>query len=349
MVRSWLKRESLWLIGLGVVGLAVIILLWSEGGFSDAATAWEILANVLVTLVGEYPDQPKTILGQVFQLILLLLGTFVFGAIVGKFSSFFVTQALLQEKNMQVFRDHIIVCNWNEKAPAVIHQLLQGNQKHPRDIVVISAAEIAQKTDFDGHKYVHFVQADPTHHATLQKLCAPQAKAVILLADEETQGPDEKNALIALAIKHLEQNPGNQRNIHVVAELVQLDRYRHLKEAGVDEMVSAREYSSGIIAQSALFKNMSVVYQQLLTYTDDTNEFYFIEPGNYPVGWQGLSFGELAQAVARCGQPEQPLILVGIRRGNGDILLNPKRSQFQRLAPDDTLIIMAFQSVERLE
>ncbi|APB35206.1 Ion transport 2 domain protein [Gloeomargarita lithophora Alchichica-D10] len=348
MARSGFKLESLWLIGLGMVGVVVVILLWSEGGFADPATAWEVFTNILITLVGEYPDKPKTILGQIFQLLLLLFGTFIFGAIVGKFSSFFVTQALLQEENMQVFNDHIIVCNWNEKAPTVIHQLLQGNQQHPRHIVVISASEIPQKAEFASQMHVHFVQADPTHHATLQKFSASQAKAVILLADEETQGPDEKNALIALAIKHLEQDSNICKNIHVVAELVNFERYRHLKEAGVDEMVSVRDYSSGIIAQSALFKNMSVVYQQLLTYTDDTNEFYFMEPGNYPVSWQGLSFAELTQNVARFGQPEQPLILVGIRRGNGDILLNPKRSQFQRLAPDDTLIIMAFQVVERL-
>ncbi len=348
MTRSGFKLESVWLIGLGMVGAVGMMLFWSEGGFTDPATAWEIVTNVLITLVGEYPDKPKTIPGQIFQLLLLLFGTFIFGALVGKFSSFFVTQALLQEKNMRVFNDHIIVCNWNEKAPAVIHQLLQGNQKQPRDIVVISASEIPQKTEFASQIHVHFIQADPTRHATLQKFFASQAKAIILLADEDTQGPDEKNALIALAIKHLEQNPSSQPNIHVVAELVQLDRYRHLKEAGVDEMVSAREYSSGIIAQSALFKNMSVVYQQLLTYTDDTNEFYFIEPGNYPASWQGLSFAELTQRVSRFNQPEQPLILVGIRRGNGDILLNPKRSQFQQLAPDDTLIVMAFQNIDRL-
>jgi len=145
LVLRKIPRDTLWVIGLGMVGAVVGILLWSEGGFADPATAWEIITNVLITLVGEYPDKPKTILGQVFQLLLLLFGTFIFGALVGKFSSFFVTQALLQEKNMQVFNDHIIICNWNEKAPAVIHQLLQGNQKQPRDIVVISASEIPQK------------------------------------------------------------------------------------------------------------------------------------------------------------------------------------------------------------
>ncbi len=348
MSRSGVKLKSVGTIGLGIFGAVVVMLLWSEGGFADPATAWEIFTNVLITLVGEYPDKPKTILGQIFQLLLLLFGTFTFGALVGKFSSFFVTQALLKEKKMQIFNNHIIVCNWNEKAPVVIQQLLQGDQKQPRDIVVISASEIPRKAEFESQVHVHFFQADPTHHATLEKFFAPQAKAIILLADEDTQGPDEKNALIALAIKHLEHRPQSHQNIHVVAELVRLERYRHLKEAGVDEMVSAREYSSGIIAQSALFKNMSVVYQQLLTYTEDTNEFYFIEPGNYPVSWQGLSFGELTQQVTRFAQPEQPLILVGIRRGNGDILLNPKRSQFQHLAPDDTLIIMAFQNIDRL-
>ncbi|MEN9253359.1 MAG: NAD-binding protein [Gloeomargarita sp. SZTDM-1c_bins_89] len=347
----WVERpkEFPWPVALALLAGIVGVLLWSEGGFTAPAVAWDIVTNALITLLGEYPDKPRTLIGQVFQLLLLLFGTLVFGAIVGKFSSFFVTQALWQEKAMQTFCDHIIICNWNEKAPAVVHQLLEGTRRNPRDILVISASDIPQKADFADEPHVHFVQADPTHHATLRKYHAHQARAVILLADEDTPGPDEKNVLIALAIKHLEVEPHLPQNIHVVAELVKLDRYRHLKEAGVDEVVSAQTYSAGMIAQSALFRNMSVVYQQLLTYSDDTNEFYFIEPGNYPASWRGLTFVELSQQVARCSQPEQPIMLVGIRRGDGRIVLNPKLSQFPALAADDTLIVMAFQTITHLE
>ena len=327
----------------------IILLLWSEGAFGSREAAWELLENSIIVLMGEYPDKPRTFAGQILQLILLVFGTFVFGAIVGRISSFFVTRALQQEKVVKQFKDHIIICNWNEKASGIVHQLLEANKRNPRDIVIISASIVENQDDFEDREDVFFIQADPTHHATLEKFQTPQAKAVILLADEDTEGPDEKNALIALAIKHLEQIPGQQKNIHVVGELVKLERYRHLKEAGVDEVISARDYSSGIIAQSAVFQQMSVVYQQLLTYSDDSNEFYFIEPGNYPESLLGMTFVELSQWMSdyRSSHLENPPLLIGIKRG-GEILLNPKRNQFDRLSVGDSLIVMAFHNIERI-
>jgi voltage-gated potassium channel len=117
MTRSGFKLESPWLLGLAMVGVALVTLLWSEGGLADPTTAWEIFTNllitlgftnILITLVREYPDKTRTILGQVFELLLLLSGTFIFGALIGKFSSLFVTQALLEEKKMRIFNNHLI-------------------------------------------------------------------------------------------------------------------------------------------------------------------------------------------------------------------------------------------------
>jgi voltage-gated potassium channel len=328
----------------GLIGL----LMWSEGAFVSREATWDSLENALISLMGEYPDKPKTTSGRVAQLLLLVFGTFTFGAIVGKVSSVFVTHALVKEKALKQFSDHIIICNWNEKAPFILHQLLEGHRRHPRDIVIISASMVGDRSTFEELSNVYFVQADPTHHATLEQLRAPHAKSVILLADEDTEAPDEKNALIALAIKHLEQIPGQRTDIHVVGELVNWDRRRHLKEAGVDELVAARDYSSGIIAQSAIFRNMSVVYQQLLTYSDDSNEFYFIEPGCYPLHLHDKSFNELSQWIGEysASREDNPLLLVGIKRKNGEILLNPKLSHFDRLAPSDSLIVMAFRRVD---
>jgi|GEM_PF-1738729 len=338
-------------IGIFLVLASVItLLLWSEGAWVSGKKTWTVLENALITLMGEYPDKPHTFTGQILQLLLLVFGTFAFGAIVGKVASVFVTQALAQEKWVKAFRDHIIICNWNEKAPAIVHQLLATNQKHPRDIVVISAAAIEAPLDFETNPHVHFIQADPTHHATLEALQAAQAKAVILLADRGTEGPDAKNALIALAIKHLEQTPRQIKDIHVISELVDLSRRRHLKEAGVDEVISSQDYSSGIIAQSAMFRNMSVVYQQLLNYTHDSNEFYFITPGQYPAIFEGKTFMELSHWLSNYNavHVDNPLLLLGIKRANGEILLNPKQSQFERLAADDTLIVMAFQAIDHI-
>ena len=136
----------------------------------------------------------------------------------------------------------------------------------------------------------------------------------------------------------------------MIAELVNLDRRRHLQEAGVDEVVSARDYSSGIIAQSAIFRNMSVVYQQLLTYSDDSNEFYFIQPGNYPSELLGKRFPELGTWISdySAKHPNNPILLLGVKRGDGTILLNPKPSHFDHLEEEDSLIVMAFRNIERI-
>jgi voltage-gated potassium channel len=345
-----LKRLLVCLAVLVVLVCLVALLYWAEQTLAPDVGFWSVLENTIIVLMGEYPDKPSSVLGRIAQLALLVFGTLMFGAVVGKMSSFFVTHALWKEKAMKSFKDHIVICNWNSKAPGIIRQLLDANQETPRDIVVVSTSQTDPKQEFAGKEGIYFIQDDPTHHAVLQKLNASSAKAIILLADKQSAEPDDKNALIALAIKHLEQSPGQEKDIHVVAELVNQERRRHLLEAGVDEVVSGRDYSSGIIAQSALFRNMSQVYQNLLTYSGDTNELYFIEPHHYPVSFLGLSFAELCQRVcqANANTAENPLLLLGVKRGNGKILLNPQKHSFTELLADDSLIVMAFHYVDQV-
>ena len=335
---------------IGLVAALILLLAFAEGAFSGDGSLWGVLEGAIITLMGEYPDPATTSSGRLVQLLLLASGTLVLGTIVGKISSLFVTHALQRDVSMKKFSDHIIICNWNNKAPSVIRQLAVSAGDESRDIVVVSSSEIREKNDFEDCETVHFVREDPSHHAVLSSLNATRAKSVILLADPESSGPDEKNALIALAVKHLEQSPERDLDIHVVAELIQPDRRRHLHEAGVDEVVMFQDYSSGILAQSALFHNMSVVYQRLLTYSDDTNEIYFIEPGAYPASYAGKSFPELCKAVkeSESASEDNPLLLLGVKLRNGDILLNPQKQRFAALSEGDTLIVMAFRPIARI-
>jgi voltage-gated potassium channel len=353
IIRNKNPRRLPLLLGFSLLLLLTIIglLIWDEMMVVSERSSWEVLENAIITLMGEYPDKPTTVLGRILQLLLLVFGTLVFGTIVGKTSSLFVTRALAQEKFMKEFKNHVIICNWNDKASAIIHQIIKGNNGNAMDIVIVSAGSMENSKNFSNRNDVYFINGDPTHHETLSNLQATQAKSIILLADEHTVSPDEKNALIALAIKHLEQTPGHNTDIHVIAELVNLNLRRHLLDAGVDEIIAARDYSSGIIAQSAMFKNMSVVYQQLLTYSNDTNEFYFIPPGNYPNHFLGKTFRELTKLVNDAGttNPDNPLMLVGVKLGNGEILLNPRPRDFSKLARDDSLIVMAFYYITHID
>jgi voltage-gated potassium channel len=131
-------------LGFGLLLLLAIIglLILDEVIMVGERSPWEVLEDAIITLMGEYPDKPTTVLARILQLLLLVFGTLVFGTIVGKTSSLFVTRALAQEKFMKEFKNHVIICNWNDKAPSIIHQLIKGNNGNPMDIVVVSAASL---------------------------------------------------------------------------------------------------------------------------------------------------------------------------------------------------------------
>jgi voltage-gated potassium channel len=69
--------------------------------------------------------------------------------------------------------------------------------------------------------------------------------------------------------------------------------------AGVDEIICASDFQYGIIAQCGIlgrYGKLSEVYQQLLTYTDNTNELYIIPPEKVPPALFGKTFGDACLA-----------------------------------------------------
>jgi voltage-gated potassium channel len=249
---------------------------------------------------------------------------------------------------MKMFKNHIVVCNWNSRAEEIVQQLFESRVNKQLDIVVVSASPIDDMELSEEYKeHFYFVHNDPTQHSVLSSVNAHKAQSIIILADDKSESPDDKSVLIALAVKHLEST--SNKNLHVVAELININRKRHLEDAGADEIVCSMSYSSGIIAQSALFKNMSEIYQRLLSYSDDTNEIYFVPPGQYAKEYIGMDFTDISNAInqKRKSKNETPVLLLGVKH-QGQILLNPRPSEFRGLLEDDSLIIMAFQHVRKV-
>jgi voltage-gated potassium channel len=308
---------------------------------------FDVLENAVIVIMGEYPDKPRSAVARIFQLFLLILGALLFGTVIGKISSLFVAHTLKKRRKMKKYHNHIIICNWNKNAESIIRQLIGSHLDTKLDVLVISPELIEDDALFEEFENLHFTQRDPTQHNTLLELNAHKAKSIILLADMSSESPDDKNALIALAIKHLEKD--KNIDVHVVAELVKFERKRHLMEAGVDEVVCSMGFTAGIIAQSALFKNMSEVYERLLSYSTETNEIYFIQPHQYPAEFVGKNFFALSTMIneRRKDNDENPVLLLGIKH-KGEIILNPKKDNFSQLDKDDSLIVMAFSNIEKI-
>lgn len=349
-MKKKLRLHHLIFIILAVICLylfGIFIIYLQEKDVSPEVTYFDELENSVIVVMGEYPDKPRSITARILHLILLAFGVLLFGTVVAKISSVFVTHALNTRRKMKKFKDHIIVCNWNDNAENVIRQLIDSNLGSGLDIVVMSPEPVEDEGFIEDFDNVYFAQRDPTQHSALLELNAHHARCVILMADLKCPSPDDKNALIALAVKHLEED--KKIDVHVVAELVNMDRKRHLLEAGVDEVVCSMGFTAGVIAQSALFKKMSEVYERLLSYSGETNEIYFIPPGKYPADFIGKDFQTLNKMVneRRPANDENPFLLLGVKQDE-QIKLNPKKENFDGLEKDDSLIVMAFSHVEQI-
>ncbi len=236
---------------------------------------------------------------------------------------------------------HIIICNWHVRGDRIIKELHSSLAAPETNIVVITDRKVNEKELRISSEYekVFFIDSDPTLHEVLKRAHAHIAASVIILADDKFPDPDAKTALIALALTKLTKDV--PKRPHVVAEVMNNHKVEHLLDAGIDEWVCSNDYGLGIIAQSALYGKLSEVYQQLLTYSKETNEIYIVDDHHCPRKFWGKSFRELGRLLNDHAHPENPSILLGIKRNN-QVILNPREDEFDKFHPGDHLIVVAF-------
>ncbi|RMF67744.1 MAG: potassium channel protein [Calditrichaeota bacterium] len=312
-----------------------------EHDVDPTISPFDAMRIVLVYFLGEYGDTPKTYLGRVISVLTFLFGILVVATLIGKVTSLFV-QFRWEVKMPEKLRDHIVICNWNERGDRIIKELHASIVEPDMQIIVVAKSHIDEEhlRHHPAYENVFFIKSDPTLHDVLERAKVQYARSVIILSDLENPDPDAKTALIALAISKL-QRDANTRP-HIVAEAQNHRKIQHLQDAGVDEWICSTDYGLGIMAQCALYSKLSTVYQQLLTYSEDTNEIYIIPPGQYPRSLIGKTFIEISDYFDDHRDQDNPVILIGIKREEA-VLLNPRKHEFDTLRETDGLIVMSFE------
>lgn len=232
---------------------------------------------------------------------------------------------------------HIVICNWNDRGNHIIKEIHSDLAAPETDIAVIAEKLINEK-ELRSDRIITFAPADPTSRDVLEEARVHLAKSVIILADSESQDPDGKAALISLAITRLKRDSG--KGPHIIAEITSPQKKELLEVAGVTELVCSTDYGFRIIAQCAVDAKLSEVYQQLLAYSDKTNEIYFVDSDQYPDCFKKRKLKEVARIINDNRDPENPTILLGVKRDD-KVLLNPREKDFT-IEQNDTLIVMAY-------
>ncbi len=336
-------RLALVFVGLYVIGTLAMYFCerYQNRSFESVP---ESFWSITVYLFSGFEDRyPVTWAGRAISVLIFVLSVFFFGAVAGRFAAAFLKREEI--KMPKDLKDHIVICNWNERGKRVISELRHPEGKPNADIVIIDNKTLDERALLRIPKFdnIYCINDDPIRHGTLKKAVVSQADTIIVLADSQSPDPDAKSAMIILALL----SECKRRRPHIIAEVVNSDNSQHLRDAGADETICTTEIGVGILAHCAVNKQLSVVYKDLLTYSFEGNEIYVIPPESYPDDLIGRTFAECARMLYEYSDDNNPVILLGIRRDD-QVIMNPRKHRNSvdgdicRIEEGDALIAMAF-------
>ena len=329
--------------------IAAVVLHYTEGSSNrEFDTFPKVFWNIAVYFFsGLDSAQPTTPLGRTIVTVVLVLSVGMVAVFTGMIASFLVDVRIGSRRRMPKYKlnDHIVICNWNDKATPIIRELHAEIIKDRRPIVVISkqleAAELPEKEDDRAFEDVFLVRGDPANEIVLKRAGVEDAYSVLILADpKEGHLADAKGILIAMAVRSV----AAADDVHICVEGVDPGNVDHLRRAGANEIVGASDFAMMLLAQSSLAHGLSTVYRDLLSVSSETNEIYIMP---VPDSFVGKSFEDLGVAVFQNRHADNPAILIGARTKNG-ILVNPRRAAMDLFVAGDQIIVVALERPERL-
>ena len=285
-------------------------------------------------------DTPKTFLGRVTAVLLLIIGVAIVGVFTANVASILVENRLRRPEVSQFeMEDHLVLCNWSPRGLEWIREVHAKIIQDKRPVVIIhddpDEIDLPDKQDDAAFNDVYIVKGDPTNEVILRRARVTNAHSVVILADErQGEHADGKTILTCIALQNLFK--GDQRpNISV--ECRNPANRIHLKKAGADEIISSDELGLRLLARTSLFHGMTRVYQELLTVGKDANEMYLLA---LPPELVGRDFVEVASMFLRHRNDKRSCLLIGIQRKD-DMLINPVAAESGPLREGDQLILLS--------
>lgn len=305
--------------------------------------------SVTIYVLSGFEDRPPiSLLGRIISVFIFLLALCLMGSIAGRFASAFIHKETI--KMPSDIKKQIVLCNWNIRGDRIIKELHSGQAVPNTEIVVITDTEVNEEELRKSPAYakVYFIRSDPVLHDVLRSARAHLARSIVILADETSPDPDAKSALVALALQSICRESEEGEMPHIVAESKNHRKTQHLYNAGVEEIICATDLGLGVLAQCALHAKLSTVYNELLTYGEETNEIYIVGPGDYSKSLLGMTFIEASDILTHNRDAKNPAVLIGLRRGDR-VIVNPRRGSdgddqtLIKLEESDSLIVISYE------
>ncbi|MCG8604031.1 ion channel [bacterium] len=307
---QFLQRENLHRL----MGIVVALIVFGSAGvmiFEPEVTwpqaLWLVFATV--TTVGYGDISAQTLGGRVVSIVVMIFGIGILGLFTATIASIFVERKMKEDRGMRSFdfENHIIICEWNQRAKDVINELRMDKRTQEAPIILI--ADLESKPIDDDNLY--FIQGSVTEEI-LKRANLQKANTVVILGDDslESNARDAKAVLTTLTVETL--NP----EVYSVVELANEANAQHCERANANEIIVGSEFSSKLLSRATLDHGISKVLSELLS-SRYGNDLFKIP---VPERLHGKGFLEIFTEMKR----ENQSTVLAIQRGaEGQVISNP--------------------------
>lgn len=315
---------------------------------------WRSYWSILVVLVSGIEDkEPLSLLGRFQVALLLVVGVVLVGMLTGEIVSVLVRRGQRAGKvalkpPTSRFTGHILILGLNQHADNVIKQLHAALHGRHHILVVAEGASQMDVTDPVIYRKVYALDGNPRDTRTLDRANLERAARVIVLAERSEAGGDGDSQTLMATLAVVSR----RRDVPITVELVGEDSLRYTHVLGDLDLVLGRRFAERMAAQAVLNPGITTTFNDLMSFTDDSNEIYAIEP---PAELVGGTFREARLFFLE--RDDLEIVPIGIDRSasgrlGSDVDLAPVTAAHladedrQRIAAGDRLIVLAYHRPE---
>ena len=261
--------------------------------------------------------------GTAFRIVMFIVtlgGVFVVSTLIGVLSNGIEDQMdhLRKGRSRVLESNHTLILGWSAQIFTMLNELMTANENQSNARIVVLADqdkvemedEIRERVEVKGKTRIICRNGSPIDPNDLEIASPHTAKSIIVLPPE-TSDPDIDVIKTVLAITN---NPNRRAEpYHIVTQIRNEKNMDVLKLVGTNDKVQAvltGDLIARVVAQTSRQSGLSVVYTELLDFGGD--EIYF----KNETALARKTFGEALLAY-------EDSSLMGIRKADGKILLNP--------------------------
>jgi len=266
-------------------------------------------ALVTVATVGYGDKYPVTAEGKVLGMLVIAGGVVIMTVFTATMASLMVERSIREGKGLETVltKNHLVICGVNRNLNRVLDELAENSTTNEVVLVNTMAEEefAAIRENYADHLKLRFVKGDYSKEAILRRAGISNAASVIILADtfgDITTGSlvDDRTILTTLTIKDL------RPQIKICAEIVDEEKYDHVRRAGADEIVVQGGMSGFMLARATHSPELPMVIKML----SDLDSEVKLTSKAFPASIIGLNF---EQAMTRF-LAEYSSVLLGVFR-----------------------------------